>query len=314
MSDSNDGDQEHVYGTTEESELLAAIREGDPLKILRLIEAGADIHYKRRKGYDALIDAVHSKVVDDDSGLLELLALLIAQGVELSGVSSYGESGLRVLSRRGRFDAVRMLLEAGADKTQLCWTPLIEAVALGSLADVRRILETGAMLEAKDCWERRSVVDCIVEGGLRKGKVAVGMGRGPERAQGVRSPADILRHPRPSPRGFAWLLREGMDVCQTDDFGNTALIEAVGNDDLDCVQILLEAGANVAVDAGGTALSRASSREIIMCLLDAGADPADANQRVILCLRDLADDALAAVSPNRFQRHLLGTSAEVIPN
>jgi ankyrin repeat protein len=302
MSDSSNTNQDHTFGTTKESELHAAIREGNPGKICCLIEAGADLHYKCQHGYDALIDAVHSNVVDDDPGLLELLALLIAKGVDLSGVSEYGESGLRVLSRLGRFDAVRMLLKAGADKNQLEWTPLIAAVALGSLADVRSVLERGAMLEVKDWWERTAWLIALLIGDVDKAKLLQEYGADPNvRGRCGRPPLFYVIQGH-HPDVLRWLLREGQDVHQTDEFGTTALIEAVDNDDLECVRILLDAGANVAVNANGTALGRARSREIINCLLDEGADPADADQRVILGLRDLADDALAAVSPDDFQR------------
>src|SRR6266851_3580192 len=154
MADNSDAGCDPLSGPTSRADLCTALGEGDPRRVLALIEAGADIHYKRDHGYDALLDAVHGRDVTRDPRLLELLALLVAQGVNLSGVSAYGESGLRVLSRLGRFDAVRVLLDAGADKRQLEWTPLMEAVALGSLADVRTALETGAALEARDWWSR----------------------------------------------------------------------------------------------------------------------------------------------------------------
>src|SRR5436190_12290628 len=136
------------------SDLRTALGEGDPQRVQALIDAGADILYTRDDGYNALLDGIHGRHVDRDPQLLELLALLIAQGVDLSAVSSYGESGLRVLSRLGRFDGVRALLDAGADRKQLEWTPLMEAVALGSIADVQAALAQGATLEERDWWER----------------------------------------------------------------------------------------------------------------------------------------------------------------
>ncbi len=136
MSDSSDPDPIPITEPDAESELHAALGEGDPQRVRSLVEAGADIHYKRAHGYDALVDAVHGRDVESDPRLLELLTLLVEFGVAISGITSYAESGLRVLSRLGRFDAVKLLLEAGADKSQLEWSPLIEAVALGSLADV----------------------------------------------------------------------------------------------------------------------------------------------------------------------------------
>src|ERR1700730_15102657 len=102
MSDKSDADSDQLSGLTSGADLRTALGEGDPRRVLALIELGADIHYKRDHGYDALLDAVHGRDITRDPRLLELLALLVAHGVELSGVSAYEESGLRVLSQLGR--------------------------------------------------------------------------------------------------------------------------------------------------------------------------------------------------------------------
>ncbi|KQU74261.1 MULTISPECIES: ankyrin repeat domain-containing protein [unclassified Rhizobacter] len=90
--------------------LRRALAAGDPHEVAALVALGANLHYRHANGYDALINAVHNRDVFADPRLIELLQLLISHGVALSGVSSYGESGLRVLSRLGRFDAVRLLV------------------------------------------------------------------------------------------------------------------------------------------------------------------------------------------------------------
>jgi ankyrin repeat protein len=131
-------------------ELESALGRGDPGEVRALIAAGADIRYVREHGYNALVDAVHGRDVYRDARLLDLLKLLIARGVDLNAVTSYKESGLRVLSHIGRFDGVRLLLESGADEQQLEWTPLIKAVALGSVDDVRKLAGAGEPLEATD--------------------------------------------------------------------------------------------------------------------------------------------------------------------
>ena len=115
---------------TPQGTLSLALGEGDPVKVAALVAAGEDIHYIREDGYYALIDAVYSRDILRDDRLLDLLRLLIAKGVNLSGVTKYRESGLRRLSEVGRFDAVRLLLDAGADERLLEWTPLIRAVAM----------------------------------------------------------------------------------------------------------------------------------------------------------------------------------------
>lgn len=274
MSDEGDPDPIPLAEPEEEPELCRALAEGDPRRVRALVAASADVHYKRKHGYDALVDAVHGRDVGSDPRLLELLALLVEVGVDLSGVTSYGESGLRVLSRLGRFDAVRRLLDAGADRTHLEWSPLIEAVALGTLADAQAAVAGGAALEGRDYWSRTAWLVAIQTGDLAKVKFLCDSGADPTACGRCGRPPmfyaiqgrhhDVLR----------WLLGTGADVHQTDEFGTTALMEAVGADDVVSVEMLLEAGADVGANANGTALSRAGSREMILRLLDAGADPA----------------------------------------
>jgi ankyrin repeat protein len=287
-----------------EEALRTALAEGSPPVVAALIGNGADIHYKAEEGYDALIDAVHGRDVTRDPRMLDLLALLVAHGVDLSGVSADGESGLRVLSRLGRFDAVRLLLNAGADGRQLEWTPLMEAVALGSVADVQAALRQEVALEERDWWSRTAWLIAVLTGDIAKARLLRDWGADTNACGRCGCPslfyaiqghhADMLR----------WLLAEGADVHQSDEFGTTALIEAVECDDRECVEILLASGADVDVD--GTALSRAQSRHIIMRLLDAGADPANLTQegqRLVLGLPDIGDDALATITLDDFRRN-----------
>ena len=136
--------------------LSLAVGAGNPDIVATLIEAGADVHYSR-DGYDVLTDAVHGRAVFRDPRLLKLLTLLVARGARTDTITKHSESVLRVLSRIGRFDAVKLLLDAGADESQLSWTPLIRAVALDSLADVEkgglpRCLARRAGLLAATAW------------------------------------------------------------------------------------------------------------------------------------------------------------------
>ncbi|HZF54428.1 MAG TPA: ankyrin repeat domain-containing protein [Polyangiaceae bacterium] len=305
MSDSSDADDPPRSETTSVGELRTALGEGDPRRVSALIEAGADIHYKRDHGYDALLDAVHGRDVARDPRLLDLLALLVAHGVDRSGVSAYGESGLRVLSRLGRFDAVRLLLGAGADKRQLGWTPLMEAVALGSLTDVQAALAQGAALEERDWWSRTAWLIALLAGDVAKATFLREHGADPNALGRCGTPPLFYAIRGHHPDMVRWLLREGADIHQTDEFGGTALIEAVENDDLECVEILLGAGASVDASSNGSVLGRGASRDILMRLLDAGADPADltyGGQRILLGLPAVGGDALAAVSPDDFRR------------
>ncbi len=59
------------------------------------------------------------------------------------------------------------------------------------------------------------------------------------------------------PEIVRWLLGIGQDLEQTDEFGTTPLMCAVEHSDLECIDILLAAGANVDRESkSGAALDR----------------------------------------------------------
>lgn len=288
-----------------ELDLATAIGHGDPEAVAALVSAGADIRYKREHGYDALLDAVHGRDVARDPRLLDLLALLVGYGVNLNGISTYQESGLRVLSHIGRFDAVRLLLAAGADRGQLQWTPLIEAVALGTLADVERLARDGAPLEDTDWWSRTAWLVALLGGDLAKARLLRKVGADVD-ARG-RCGATPLSYAIEGhhPDMVRWLLEIGQDVEQTDDFGTTPLMAAVNGADLECVQVLLAAGANADHESkAGSVLGDATTKEIAKRLLDSGADArrlSHAGHRALCGLED-GGEALAAISEEEFRR------------
>ena len=280
---------------------------GDPRKLVALLENGADIHYQRGEGYEAaLIDAVHGRDVVRDPHLIDLLKLLIARGVALNGVGRYQESGLRMLSQVGRFDAVRLLLDAGADETQLDWTPLIRAVALGSLADVEKAVESGAYLEEKDWWSRSPWLVAIQTGDIAKARFLLEGGADANARGCCEKPSlfhAIENHHTPM---LEWLLELGTAIEQKDDLGTTPLMTAVECGNAEAVDVLLRAGADVNVENHGqTAIGSAHTREIATRLLEAGADPGElafAGRRSLLGLDPEADEALLDVSLSEFHK------------
>ena len=72
MSDSSNSGRRLPSESIPIVDLLTALGEGDPQKVRALIEAGADVCYKRDDGYDALLDAIHGRDVRRDPRLLEL--------------------------------------------------------------------------------------------------------------------------------------------------------------------------------------------------------------------------------------------------
>ncbi len=267
-------------------DLATAIGQGDPDVVAALIAAGADVRYKGEHGYDALLAAVHNRDVARDPRLLDLLGLLVANGVDLNGITTYKESGLRVLSRIGRFDAVRLLLDAGADRGQLQWTPLIEAVVLGSLADVERLATGGAPLEETDWWERTAWLVALLAGELAKAQLLRDLGADVDARGRCGQPPLFYAIEGHHPEIVRWLLDIGQDLEQKDEFDGTALMCAVECADLECAKVLLGAGADVNYESKtDSVLYHAETKEIAKLLLDAGADPRHLSQagRRALC-------------------------------
>src|SRR5688572_5397657 len=132
-----------MYEPTPKPKLSRAVWTGDIEAVRAILDDGADIHYVRPHGYTVLIDFLYGRSILKDPELLPLLRLLIDRGADLDAESDYGESALSVASRVGRFDAVELLLDAGAKPAPLEWTALHRAVALGSVADVQQRLNAG---------------------------------------------------------------------------------------------------------------------------------------------------------------------------
>ena len=286
--------------------LALAVRAGDPEIVLTLIEAGANIGYSRN-GCDVLIDAVHGRDVFRDSRLLDLLSLLVKRGARTDTVTSHSESVLRVLSRIGRFDAVRLLLHAGADESHLSWTPLIKAVALGAVADVKNEISEGTSLEGRDYWERTAWLVAIQTGEIEKAKLLLGNGADRHAVGRCAKPSlfyAIVNHQIPM---LHWLISIGTDIEQTDEFGNTPLMTAVECASFDAVDVLLAHGAAVDRQRSHeqTALSGCVSADIARKLLAAGADPKELSfeaRRAMLGLPPRPDEDLLGVTADEFYR------------
>ena len=164
------------------AELSKVISAGDIQKVDALIRAGADVHYTR-EGYDALLDAVCRLNAVQDTQLLPLLRLLVQHNVALNTITRYQESALRVLSRLGRFDGIALLLSAGADASQLEWTPLARATAIGSIDDMQRCLANGSKLEDRDWWNRTPYLIAIKTGDIGKAKLLLAVGNSHSRTR-----------------------------------------------------------------------------------------------------------------------------------
>ena len=83
-SNMNRDDEVPVRGRPDTAALAKALAAGDLGEVQALVDLGADLHYRRSEGYEALLDAVHGRDVLLDDGLIELLQFLIAHRVQLN--------------------------------------------------------------------------------------------------------------------------------------------------------------------------------------------------------------------------------------
>jgi ankyrin repeat protein len=285
-----------------------AVSGGDPRKVATLVDAGASIHYCDAHGHDALLNAVHHRDVARDPRLLDLLKLLISYAVALNTVTEHQESALRVLSRLGRFDVIKVLLEAGAEIGQLKWTALHRATALGTPADMQRLLDDGHSCEERDWWYRTPWLLAILAGDIDKTQLLLDYGAYSDvRGRCGATPLSfaVMGH---HPQMLRWLIEAGQDVEQTDDYAATALFEASECDDIECATILLSNGANIdhRNHIPQTALANTRSPAMTKLLLDAGADIRELSRESRRGLLGFSPDpdvaALASVTEGEFTR------------
>ncbi|NTU80999.1 MAG: ankyrin repeat domain-containing protein [Chloroflexales bacterium] len=252
--------------------LLLAASTGDLARVRALLDAGADLAATTTHGYDALINALYSPSRAGQP-LAPLVALLLARGADPQRRTVYGESALLAASGFARFDIVRQLLAAGAERDRLRWSPLMEAVVFGSLEEVRGALAAGPDLEARDSVGRTALHLSIQVGDLAKAQALRAVGATLASGFDGRSPLTFAIQPE-QPALLAWLLAEGCDPEVTTSSGETPLMVAAQAGAIEAVRLLLAAGARVdRVDQfHNHALALAEDPAIVRLLLDAGAD------------------------------------------
>jgi ankyrin repeat protein len=277
---------DNVRSPVKENVLSLAVRTGSLDVVEMLLDAGADINYVHGYGYDVLIHVMYGGGIAGDTQLIPLIRLLIKRGARLDTISAYSESALRVASREGRFDAVAELLNAGANPAPLEWTPLMRATACGSLPDVRRHLDSGADLCGRDYWSRTAWLLSLQVGEVSKAELLLSAGA--DRSDRGRCGKPPLTYPilNGHVEMLRWLLEKGFDPNDMDEFEGTPLMEAAGIGATACVQILIDAGADIhRGDKSERPIRQAANLDIVRLLVRSGAD-----------LSEISDEMRAALT------------------
>jgi ankyrin repeat protein len=239
-------------------------------KVQVLLDAGADINFESPAGYTVLINVVYS--LSNSEQLVPFAEFLVRSGASLNCETKYGESPLSVTARFGRFDAVKFLLEAGADPAPLQWTPMLSAAAIGTLNELRILLIKRSGIDGRDRWDRTPWLLAVLANDIEKAKLLLEAGASiNERGRGGYS-ALMYCAEKGSAEMLRWLLEIGADIDAADGSGNTALMLAAQAGATECVQLLLKAGASPSRtnEYDSNAMSMASNEPIIRLLADAG--------------------------------------------
>ena len=252
----------------------------DLAKLRCLLDAGADANAASHEGYTPIINVLYH--LQDNDKIIPVLDLLIKFGANIDAVTSYGESPITTAAMQARFDVVKYLIAAGAKTDRLNWTPEMLAVCLGTVDDLRHVLNDNGDLESRDYFGRTAWLLAAEVGEVQKAEFLLALGTDLEERgrTGETALANCIA------RGHVvmtrWLIEAGADVNNADDSGNTPLMVAARSGQDKCVQLLLDAGGDPGLKNAynETALSVASSEKVIRQLLKRGADLADINKEM----------------------------------
>lgn len=113
-----------------------------------LLEAGADINEKTKKGKTFLHTAIEAEESEEEG----MVQVFIQAGCDIEAKTTKGKTALHLAAEEGKENIVRILLNAGADinaKTKNGQTPLQLAVTHGKKNIAKILLEAGATIEVK---------------------------------------------------------------------------------------------------------------------------------------------------------------------
>ena len=253
------------YGGEDLPLIALAVKSTASCEKLRLLfERGADFKYRSSKGYSLMTWAACADRMD-------VIDLLLSLGAPMDGNSDHNESVLSVLSRMGRFGQIGKVLEHGADTAPLKWTALHRAIALGTLRDVESLLEAGANPEVVENWERTALLLAIHSGDTEKAALLLAWKANRNATGRCAKPPTHYPLESDNVRMMRWLIEQGFDLNQEDEFGHTPLMEAAEKSAVACFRLLVESGA-VWIFNDEDIISSASHPEIVGMLYERGDD------------------------------------------
>lgn len=239
----------------------------DKMDLLRV--HGADPKFVAESGYGAFVSAAFGP----KASMEQVFTRLFEWGVPPDQYSDYGESALSVCSRRGFFAAIRFLLDRGAAPEPLAWSALHHAAAFGGLRTEETMLELCEDINSVDNWGRTPFHIAVAANDIAAMQLLLDAGSDPE-ATWRGQTSMYLAAQTGSADALQFLLKLGMKPDMTWAFDDTPLMNALEHDALECVWILLAAGAasKHRTASENSPVHCARSIAGFQLLLDAGAD------------------------------------------
>lgn len=248
--------------------LQIAVATGEPAYIQALLAAGADVHYVCPNGYNAL---THSTFLENKERLFIVQTLLEA-GCSPDQVSSYGESALRTAARSGHTRFAGLLLAHGADRELAQLSPTNWAVLIGSLDDVQREVQQDPTFDNADGSLMTPWLMAVCIGDLDKASYLLDAGSRTDVVGMYEQSALTLAAERGDSAMCRWIVSLSVNIHQADHLAVTPLQAAVGADDIETVEFLLESGASILNGEETDVIVAAKSSVVARRLILAGSD------------------------------------------
>jgi ankyrin repeat protein len=269
--------------------LLSALRSGHIDIVHCLLDHGADVNATDANGSHALMELAVITGYEPKLDWCTLARQLITSGCDVNHANAYGTTALQIAVRNeppdeANLELARILLEAGAAvdaiEGELGWTALMNAVSNGDIDAVRLLVEAGANVN-----QAASNGDTPWNLARRWGHPEIAALL--EQAGAV-EPADVGTDLHRAilwgkTEAVSNLLAHGADANAQDSQGRSALIAAMthwGKEEI--VRLLLDHGADLhAVGQDGSPLlmdavqpgpCRSEQRAIVRLLIERGAD------------------------------------------
>lgn len=125
-----------------------------PVMVDLLLDKGADVNFKTKRSWTAVLKTADLKVKDEEEGLkqIQITQKLLAKGADIKAVNGDGLTPLMLTANRGNVDMIQLLVKQGAEldvQDHEGHTALMLAVLGGYEKAVTVLLENKANLEVR---------------------------------------------------------------------------------------------------------------------------------------------------------------------